>query len=37
METKRRSVWMMAMIVLSVFVAAVFVLFLIMTVAGILD
>jgi hypothetical protein len=36
-ETKHRSGWMTAMITLSVLVAAVFVLFLIMTLTGILD
>ena len=37
METKQRSGWMMVMIALSVLIAAVFVLYLIMTLAGILD
>ncbi|HEX5164647.1 MAG TPA: hypothetical protein VFV93_04560 [Thermomicrobiales bacterium] len=37
METKQRSGWMTVMIALSLLVAAVFVLYLIMTLAGILD
>lgn len=37
METKQRTGWMTVMIVLSVLVAAAFILFLIMTLAGILD
>ena len=37
METKTRAGWMTVMIALSVFVAAAFILFLILTLAGILD
>ncbi len=37
METRQRTGWMTVMIALSVFVGAAFVLFLIMTLAGILD
>jgi len=37
MESKQRTGWMTAMIVLCVLVAAAFILFLIMTLVGILD